>query len=657
VTESVGYGLSLDLVFDLGSPVDVECPSHAVMVTEEAGKSRVRFAQKDVPLDRDVVVLAVARAVASGAASAPIATAVAHRSNEPGATGTVALTIIPDLGVAEKAAGRKGSGQEVVFLLDRSGSMGGASMPEAGTALRLCLRQLREGDRFAILAFDDTIEAFAAGLVPFTQATLERADAWLAGVEARGGTELLAPMTEAAKLSPTGVVVLLTDGEVGNEDEILRAFMAARTSTRVYSFGIGTNVSDALLQSLAEQTGGAVESIHPGERVDEKVVAQFARATAVRVTDVTIKTRGIDLAELAPSEPRPLVDGEPYTLFGTYTEPGRGAVEIRGKLGGETFYLDIPVDLADHADRPMIPKLWAQARIRDLEHAVVTGRRAEAMKDRIVKLATAHGVSSRYTSFVVVEKRTGDRRSAVQPEARVVPVNAPAGWSLFQQQRRSSSTLAGAVSASIPPMKAAPARASGGVRMMMSRVLGRAPGGPPPAPAPMAAMPAPAQARASMGGGGAPTGAPPAAPSGFAPRPGAGAPRAPTHQPTHPSDVASAVFQKQAASGLWEEGGQDAVTSTVDALLAILRHGVTASDPVYGAQIKKAVEALVRELAALRAGRDPKLVELAFGLAWLLAGRRTRLEVAEAARVAGFAFAGGTEATMRARVDTLAATA
>src|SRR5262245_19119976 len=110
-------------------------------------------------------------------------------------------------------------------------------MPEARTALRLCLRQLREGDRFSILAFDDQIETFSSQSVPFTQATLERADAWLETIDARGGTELLGPMKEAARIAPSGVIVLITDGEVGNEDEILAAFMAAQTCARVYSFG------------------------------------------------------------------------------------------------------------------------------------------------------------------------------------------------------------------------------------------------------------------------------------------------------------------------------------------------------------------------------------------------------------------------------------
>lgn len=658
----VSYGLALDLTFDLGTAVEVESPSHAVVVTYEGEKTRVTFSQKEVPLDRDVVVTAHAKD--AGASAAPIASVITHRTG--GGTGILGLTLVPDLGAGQS---RRQAASDVVFLLDRSGSMAGSSMPEARTALRLCLRQLREGDRFNILAFDDAIEPFASAMVPFTQATLQRADVWLTSVDARGGTELLAPMLEAAKLAPDGVIVVLTDGEVGNEDEILAAFASARKSARVYSFGIGTNVSDALLQALAEKTGGAVEMIHPGERIDEKVVAQFARATAPRVTDLSIKTRGISIGETAPADQAALVDSEPFNLFATYDEPGRGAIELRGKLDGEAFYLEVPVELADESDRPIVAKLWARARIRDLERAVVTGRRADSMKDRIVKLATEHGLSSKYTSFVVVEKRTGDRRSTGLPETRVVAVNAPAGWDLFQ---------------------AAPPK---GARRMYAMSL---PAMPPPMPAPAAPMPARA-ALGSPGGAAAPkrasrafaTGGPPAhAPMRTNARATEGASgddasaesfaeeALPLSAPLlldnsmdggmmpmdvggtrKESDSVLALLSRQDASGLWEEAGRDPVEATALALLALLRLGLSTSHPVHGAQVKKAVDALLDHLATTTA--PPRVRELALGVAWLLAsGRRTRRAVEDAARGSGSDLAAltatfGSEPAVRARVDLL----
>jgi len=652
----VTYGLSLEVTFDLGIALEVESPSHAVVVTHEGNRARVTFSQREVPLDRDVVVTAFASS--SVEAVAPITSVLTHRKG--GGTGALALTLVPDLLGAGQT--RRPASSDVVFVMDRSGSMGGSSMAEARTALRLCLRQLREGDQFNILAFDDTIETFASTMVPFTQATLQRADTWLATVDARGGTELLAPMLEAAKLAPDGVLVVLTDGEVGNEDEILGAFMAARRAARVYSFGIGTNVSDALLRALADKTGGAVEMIHPGERVDEKVVAQFARATAPRVTELTIETHGISLGEIAPAEPAALVDSEPFNVFATYDEPGRGAIEIRGKLDGESFHLEVPVDLPEESDRPIVAKLWARARIRDLERAIVTGRRAESMKDRIVKLATAHGLSSKYTSFVVIEKRTGARRATGQPETRVVAVNAPAGWDMFQApstaRRRKMYAMALPRQMALPASAGPPMRARaplGAMPTMASPAAragaGFATGAPPP---PMSGVLRDAEERAADGYVAEAFDAELSAPYAAVP---ASMEEAPHLVKGAPADPQLALLSRQAASGLWEEDGRDPIEATALALLALLRLGLSTSHPVHGAQLKKAVEALLAHLASASSGA--RVRELALGVAWLLAsGRRTRRTIEDATRgggndLAALAATFGDEPAVRARVDLL----
>jgi len=679
----VAYGLALDLVFDLGVALEVECPSHAVVIRHEGSegkKARVTFAQAEVPLDRDVVVTAFAKPGAGVTKMAPIATAVTHRQKD-GKPGTLALTLVPDLGAG--SVSKRAVRSDVVFVLDRSGSMGGASMPEARTALRLCLRQLREGDRFNILAFDDSIEAFSPQMVTFTQTTLQRADAWLGSVDARGGTELLAPMLEAAKLAADGIIVVLTDGEVGNEDEILAAFIAERKTARVYSFGIGTNVSDALLSALADKTGGAVEMIYPGERIEEKVVAQFARATAPRVMDVTIKTRGIDLGEIAPAEPQPLVDSEPYCLFATYDEPGRGVIELRGKLDGEAFFLEIPVDLEADSDHPVVAKLWAQARIRDLERHIVTGRRADSMKDRIVKLASEHGVSSKYTSFVVVEKRTGDRRVSGQAATRVVPVSRPAGWAMPIGMSAAKNMQVGAGRrASVRP-------ASMPMGMMRGAFTGGSGMAPPAPKRSLASRAIGAITGAPKGEGGADgfsTGAPPAIPTmdyfddesddlaerasasvmSFDKEKDAG-PAAPAPEPLDLPANASrrddmhavlSLLARQGASGLWEEPGRDVIAVTAQALLALLRLGVSAGHPVYGAQIKKAIDALLAHVQSTR-GSSSAAAELALGVAWLVStGRRTRGAIEDAARAsatcANLSSMFGSEPLVRAHVDKLA---
>ncbi|HEX5747189.1 MAG TPA: VIT domain-containing protein [Archangium sp.] len=716
ITPPVGdarYGLTLDLLISLGREVVVESPSHKLDLSRAEGGTRVKLSQPQVALDRDIVL-----SIRSPDTSTPLTTLVTHRQGEE--PGTFALTVVPDL--LGMASGPKR--QEVVFVVDTSGSMDGESLPQAQGALRLCLRHLREGDRFNIIAFENRFHSFAPQPVPFTQKTLEQADRWVSSLVASGGTELLQPMRAAVQSVPDGVVVLLTDGQVGNESEILDAVMGDRGTARIYSFGIGTNVSDVLLKDMAKQTGGAVEFIHPGERIDDKVVAQFSRALAPRVTGVEVRFEGVEASELAPAEPPQLVDGTPWSLFGRYTTPGNGKLVLKGKSGAETFSLSIPVSFPARSDRPAVEKLWAAERIRSWQDAALVGRRAQALKERIVQLALAHGIVTPYTSFVVVEERTGERRASGQPETRVVPVNAPAGWAMFGTAKREeaadSLTLGGSrggasrqrTTGSFPAVPAKSVSASSTLAGMPPPGVGAippppsaprsAPGaaprpGAPMAPAPAAparaAAPAPQEAAKKKGGffgalfkDKAPEpagGVGMAAPSDDAAdglslgasmdelsyegeaqafeelslsAPAAEAPM----EPEPAVDGGVGLLGTQLASGLWAGTGPGAepvrqARATALALLELLRQGITSSHALHGAQVKKAVEALLALVPQL--GGTPDVAELALGVAWLVAaGPRTRGRIAQAAQpIAGLSSRLQNEVDLRQHVDALAA--
>ncbi len=678
----VAYGLKMDLLVDLGREVVVESPSHALTLEKDGHKVRVKFARGEVALDRDFVLT-----VRSDDTSTSLTTVVTHRQGEN--PGTFALTVVPDLlGMAGP-----GKSQEVVFVVDTSGSMEGASLPQAQGALRLCLRHLREGDRFNIIAFENNHRTFSTQPVVFTQKTLEQADRWVAALKASGGTELLQPMLAAVKDVPDGVVVLLTDGQVGNEEEILRSVLGARKTTRVYSFGIGTNVSDVLLRDMARQTGGAVEFIHPGERIDDKVVAQFSRALAPRVTELSATFEGVEGTELAPAELPPLVDAVPWTLFGRYPSPGRGKVVLKGRSGKEPFALTIPVEFPGVSDRSTVEKLWAAERIRGWEAAELDGRRAQRMKERIVQFAVEHQIVTKYTSFVVVEERTGERRASGQPDTRVVPVNTPAGWDMFGTVQKDEAADGGVLREQRRGAEMSKRRKSA-VTGSMPALGAMAPGGAPPppmakpAPAPMAAAPMPAAQPARSGS---------KADEGFLGRvrrevaervletsaelerliKGKNQPPAPVvadaldaelHQeeaapaeqkPTEGADV-TALLSRQLASGLWEGTGSGPepvrqARATALALLELLRQGITGNHPLHGAQVKKAVEALLSLASGLTG--VPEVAELALGVAWLVAaGPRTRGRIVQAAQpLAGLAACIGDEAKLREHVDTLAA--
>ncbi|WP_437534826.1 VIT domain-containing protein [Sorangium sp. So ce726] len=674
----VNYGITVDIVFDLGRDVAIESPSHALSVRREEGyRQRVSLRNDKAALDRDIVLLA---------AGAPGVQAGMVCDRTPGQEGTFALTVVPDLFDAH--AKRASSRRDVVFVVDVSGSMEGESIDQAKRALRLCLRHLAEGDRFGVIAFSNGFQALDPSLTPFTQRTLQAADAFVDGLHADGGTEMLEPLLAAVGMLVDAerdrVVVLLTDGQVGNEAQIVDRVVKQGKGVRIYTFGIGTNVSDVLVSDLARRTEGAAEFIHPGERIDEKVTAQFARATAVRVTGLEARFEGIDVGELAPAERPALVDGEPWVLYGRYGQPGMGRLSLRGTLRGERFHLEVPVELAAEASRPGLEALWAGARVRELEESErgLSGKRAEAMRKRIVDLAVRHRVASKHASFVVIERRTGDRRAHGQPEARPVPVSAPAGWGMSSHRGPAAPA---AVYAAMPVGGGGPMR--GGPVVMKPRLAAPAPAAAaaPPRPAPAAGgllarakqLFQPSAGAAAAGGSderSVSLGAPPAAaaPGGPAsphlvppPAPAAApAPSVVSKGSPSQGDGLGRLFEEQLASGLWERGDATdlgRLSSTALCLAACHDQGVDSAHPIYGAQVAKAIEALCALAGSLlqRGGADGE-VAAALAAAYLAAsGRRLRAQVRDAVAAAApeavRALLGelGDAAALRRKVDAL----
>lgn len=616
------YRLTLRGMVQLGCDVTVSSPSHSLVV--QRGEGGGSFALSGGPLDRDLIV------DVAGIAGSPAGVVVqGPRDDKPG---LVAATLVPDLGFGTRTP------LDVVFVLDRSGSMAGTAMVAARKALRLCLRHLRDGDRFGVVAFDDRCDLLASKLQPLGEKTLAQADRWIAGIDARGGTELLQALQAALNLCPTGLVVLLTDGQIGNEDEVLREIVPRAHKARIYSIGIGEAVSDALLAELGRQTGGDLERVHPDEGLDGKVIALFAKVTAARVTQVKAVWAGVEVDEQAPAQAPDLVDGLPWVLSGRWQSGGTGELVVTGQGPNGPFEHRLPVNLDRAADPvPGLAETWAGRRISELEALRVIGRRAGTVRNEIVKISQDYGVLSKHTSFVLVQKRHGDRRARGMPELRVVPVSAPHGWQLPQQVNAARTGMHLAVTmAGMAPgggaVRAMNLSSAPSPAMLLADVLNcAAPSALPPPPRATSALRRAFTALTSKFADAQPA-------ERVLPAP----PPPQSYDACEESDcddqgslggdhLESLLF-RQRADGLWGSE-HDELAATAAALGQLADGGVTTAHPLHGAPVKKAIEALCARAEAGARGPDLRLaLEAALRAA---AGARTKARVQAALKLVG----------------------
>ncbi|WP_066362316.1 VIT domain-containing protein [Herbidospora mongoliensis] len=393
-----------------------------------------------------------------------------------GEEGTFALTVLPPE-VEQRRRPR-----DVVLLLDRSGSMSGWKMVAARRAAARIVDTLTTDDRFAVISFDHTVEQPFPGLAEATDRTRYRAIEHLARLEARGGTEMLQPLESAlALLTDAGrdrVLVMVTDGQVGNEDQIIERVGARLTGdVRVHTVGIDRAVNAGFLGRLALLGGGRCELVESEDRLDTAMEHIHRRIGAPLVTDLTLHAEGLTITGDSVTHVGSLFPGVPLTAHGRYRAASeKASISVRGQAAtpwSETV-------TARESANPAARAIWARAELRRLEDRYTIGE--NTLEKRIVETSLAFGVLCRFTAFVAIDARVvGDGPPLHQV---IQPVETPSGWD--------------------SPVHLT---AAGGATPMMAQAAFGFAAPPPPAGAPMAPpmsapmappMPAPGSAPESM---------------------------------------------------------------------------------------------------------------------------------------------------------------
>ena len=261
--------------------------------------------------------------------------------------------------------------------------------------------------------------------VPADAGNLKKAKNLLEVLDAdMGGTEIGQAVAAAIKGKIPGKMskdaLLITDGEVWDWEKVTA--MAAKSGVRFFTVGVGSSVSEAFVQTLADATGGACELVSPNEDMAEKIVRHFKRIYFPKAENVKILWPG-EPDKTFPEHIGAVYDGDTLHVFGRFKERPDGSVELRADLeNGGIFAQKLPLQVRSHAQTPTeLPGTTAR---------MAAAREIGTMEDpkEIAALGVKYQLMSRYTNYLAIDVKAEGEKAGDLPALRKTPQMLAAGW-------------------------------------------------------------------------------------------------------------------------------------------------------------------------------------------------------------------------------------
>jgi Ca-activated chloride channel family protein len=308
--------------------------------------------------------------------------------------------------------------KDICFVLDTSGSMAGQKLEQARKALRFCLANLGDDDRFEIVRFSTEAEPLFNGLVPADKEHLEQAARFVDGLRPTGGTAIGDALSRALRVLGGGsgsggrpsMIIFLTDGlpTVGEtrEDPLVDSIRGVGSATRVFCFGIGNDVNTHLLDRIASRTRAVSQYVLPEEDIEVKVSGFYSKIKDPVLSDLSLSfsNPSIRVTRLQPGVLPDLFNGDMLVVFGRYAGSGPSTVRITGTFNGAPRSFAADITFPQHGDgNAFISRLWATRRVGWLLDEMRMHGETRELKDEVVRLARSFGIVTPYTAFLVME--------------------------------------------------------------------------------------------------------------------------------------------------------------------------------------------------------------------------------------------------------------
>ena len=302
--------------------------------------------------------------------------------------------------------------QDVIFIVDTSGSMQGNSMTQAKASLQHAISQLNTNDSFNIIAFDSAVDLLFSNTQMATPRNINQAQQFIDQLQADGGTQMYRPLSQALVMEKNSQqssqavrqIVFITDGAVANEFELMQLLDGAQRDFRLFTVGIGAAPNGYFMKKAAQFGRGSYVFIQNNNDVQTNISALMAKISQPAVSNIALMFDN-NIHQQVDVYPKKITDlylGEPMQVAIKSTFPIT-SVQLTGDTASKPWYQQLIID--DGKTSQGISTVWARSKIEDLLDGLVTGKNKEQVKKEVITTSIAHQIISPYTSFIAVEKQ------------------------------------------------------------------------------------------------------------------------------------------------------------------------------------------------------------------------------------------------------------
>jgi Ca-activated chloride channel homolog len=405
---------------------DVRSVHHRVqLVRPDASTAAITLDPNDAIPNKDFVV----RYAVDG--ERPAVGVVTHRADDGG---YLLLTLQP--GQLDQQL-EKRVPRDLCFLVDVSGSMRGAPLAKVKEAMQKFLALAGPQDRLQVVTFAGSAHTCFPTYLMATPENIRSALVEVDRMNGGGGTRMMAGITAVLDepLDPVRqrVVVMLTDGYIGNEKEII-AEVGRRLSDRLHFWclGVGSSVNRFLIDGVAEVGGGMGKVLGLDEDALPVVSDMMSRIQRSQLDEVEVDWGGLQVSDVVPGKITSLWSGQPVQICArcAVDQLRTATVTVRGRSEGAAVAIPVTVSLAQApVGTAAVRSIWARQHSAGLQRQL-SGNHDEKMVEEITALCLRYSLMSPYTSFVAVDERiispggTGRRIDVAVPLPEGVSIEA-----------------------------------------------------------------------------------------------------------------------------------------------------------------------------------------------------------------------------------------